>query len=390
MLSNNNFNGERLKAARIYRGVTIMELADKIGVSKQMVSKYENNKSVPAFETMLKIIEVLDFPKNYFFEEDIIQPKVGNTYFRSLFSTSKKDQLMQTDRIKFLSIIHQFLEKYIDFPKIDIPDFNDCELTDIEAVSKKLRKYWGLADEPIPNMIRLLEKKGLIVASTNTNSSTIDAFSQKQEINGKEYFFVILGNDKGSAVRRQFDAAHELGHIILHDPYIDLGDLEKEQFREIEREANDFAAALLLPQEAFRKDIINHPVDLENYLYLKRKWKVSVSAMTVRAYKIGAITQSQYQYLQRKIVQKGWRRSEPLDDTLTPATPLAMKKAIELLIDNNILMADDIVKELSKEYKLSLHPHEIEKLLNLKQGLLTPQNIETDNIVNIKDYLRQA
>lgn len=388
MLNNNNFNGERLKSARIYRGVTIMELADKIGVSKQMVSKYENNKSIPAFETMLKIIDFLDFPKSYFFEEDIVQTKVGNTYFRALFSTSKKDQLMQNDRIKFLSIIRQFLEKYIDFPELDLPELNDSELLEIETVSKQLREYWELGEEPIPNMVRLLEKKGFIVASANTNSSTIDAFNQKQEIQGNDYYFVVLGNDKGSAVRRQFDAAHELGHIILHDPYIDLADLDKDQFREIEREANDFAAAFLLPEEAFRKDIINHPVDLENYLYLKRKWKVSVSAMTVRAYKIGAITQSQYQYLQRKIVQKNWRKSEPLDDTMTPATPLAMKKAIELLIDNNVLSGDGIVKELSKEYNLSLYPHEIERLLNLKSGLLSPQSVETENIVNIKDYLK--
>lgn len=115
MLKNNNFNGERLKFARIYRGLTISELAEKIGVSKQMISKYENNKSVPTFETLLCIVDVLDFPKDYFFEEDLIKPKVGNTYFRSLFSTSKKDQLMQTYRIKLLFSIRHLLEKYVDF-----------------------------------------------------------------------------------------------------------------------------------------------------------------------------------------------------------------------------------------------------------------------------------
>lgn len=239
-------------------------------------------------------------------------------------------------------------------------------------------------------MVRLLEKKGFIVITSMTNTPGIDAFSQKQEFDGKDYYFIILGDDKGSAVRRQFDAAHELGHIILHDPYLDLSEVDKDHFREIEREANEFAAAFLLPKDAFAKDIIDHSVDLENYLYLKRKWKVSVSAMTVRAYKIGAITQSQYQYLQRKISQQNWRKKEPLDDTIKSASPVAMKKAIELLIDNNILSGYDIIKKLKKEYKISLQPKEVEILLTLKPGLLAPVKVETDNIVNIKDYLNKG
>lgn len=387
MLKNINFNGERLKFARIYRGLTISELAVKIGVSKQMISKYENNKSVPTFETLLCIVDVLDFPKDYFFEEDLIKPKVGNTYFRSLFSTSKKDQLMQTYRIKLLFSIRHLLEKYVDFPELDIPEIDESHLNDIEYVSKQLREYWGLSDEPIPNMVRLLEKKGFIVTTSMTNTPGIDAFSQKQEFDGKDYYFIILGDDKGSAVRRQFDAAHELGHIILHDPYLDLSEVDKDHFRDIEREANEFAAAFLLPKDAFARDIVDHPVDLDNYLYLKRKWKVSVSAMTVRAYKIGAINQSQYQYLQRKISQQNWRKKEPLDDTIKSASPVAMKKAIELLIDNNILSGYDIIKKLKREYNISLQPKEVETLLNLKPGLLAPVKVETDNIVNIKDYL---
>ena len=38
------FNGERLKAARIYRGLTVAELAEKLGLQRQTVSMYENNK----------------------------------------------------------------------------------------------------------------------------------------------------------------------------------------------------------------------------------------------------------------------------------------------------------------------------------------------------------
>ncbi|WP_369293388.1 MULTISPECIES: helix-turn-helix domain-containing protein, partial [Klebsiella pneumoniae complex] len=39
------FNGERLKEARYFRSYSITELSSILGVSKQMVSKYENGKS---------------------------------------------------------------------------------------------------------------------------------------------------------------------------------------------------------------------------------------------------------------------------------------------------------------------------------------------------------
>ena len=38
------FNGNRLKSARQYRGLTVEELAQKINVSKQTVSQYETGK----------------------------------------------------------------------------------------------------------------------------------------------------------------------------------------------------------------------------------------------------------------------------------------------------------------------------------------------------------
>ncbi|MDU7007178.1 MAG: helix-turn-helix transcriptional regulator, partial [Enterococcus faecalis] len=46
------FNGQRLKEARMYRGMTLEELKEKIGVSKQMISKYEQNISAPTPEIL--------------------------------------------------------------------------------------------------------------------------------------------------------------------------------------------------------------------------------------------------------------------------------------------------------------------------------------------------
>ena len=59
-----------------------------------------------------------------------------------------------------------------------------------------------------------------------------------------------------------------MGHKVLHDPYMNIDDLSKEEFKQIEQEANDFAAAFLLPRE-FYKDVSIHPNDLMYYKTLK-------------------------------------------------------------------------------------------------------------------------
>ena len=43
-----SFNGERLKKARIYRGLTVAELAERINCQRQTLSMYEISKSQPA------------------------------------------------------------------------------------------------------------------------------------------------------------------------------------------------------------------------------------------------------------------------------------------------------------------------------------------------------
>ena len=66
MIKNIEFNGERLKSARLYRGKTIKELADQTEISKQAISQFENGKATPSIETLLKIMNVLKFPREYF------------------------------------------------------------------------------------------------------------------------------------------------------------------------------------------------------------------------------------------------------------------------------------------------------------------------------------
>ena len=368
------FNANRLIDARIYNNITGEDLANAIGVKKQAISQFENKKTSPEYATACKISEVLQFPMRYFYEDDV--PMIqGNTYFRALFTSNKREMSSQRLKTKYVALVHNALSKYIDFRPYNIPDFEDT--TDIPGLARKLRHFWGLGQEPIPDMVSLLERNGVIMSEFATDSKKIDAFSQYGEIDGVPYRCVVLGTEKGSFVRRQFSCAHELGHIVLHEKFEDLNDVSREEFRKREDEANMFAAEFLLPAEAFLTDLSVHANKLNRYVELKRKWRVSIAAMVYRAHELEAITDNQYQYLMRQISQKGWRQNEPLDEYMPLRHPKALKQAVNLIILNDILTGSQLLEEIGRS-GVSLPKKVVDEILSLEPDTIVEDDIESN------------
>lgn len=103
---------------------------------------------------------------------------------------------------------------------------------------------------------------------------------------------------ENSLGRKRFTIAHELGHYILHsDKALFIDKTPKVMFRNSasssgedlqEREANHFAAALLMPIKLIKEEINNIPDNIRNPIeYLAKKFKVSEQAMTFRLANLG-------------------------------------------------------------------------------------------------------
>lgn len=382
-----SFNGQRLRQARLYKGLSINDLAELLGVSKQAISQYETSNSKPDFDKMRIITNELNFPSSYFFQEDNFDINTKTTYFRALLSANKNARLQQIVKIKHLAMIYEILSNYLEFPKLNLPDiskFLNNESIDYDTIAQKVREYWEIGQRPIDDFPYLLEKNGIIVASYPVSHDNIDAYSQKINIEGEDKYIIVLSDDKNSAVRSNFDAAHELGHILLHDWNLDLEELSREDFKKQEKQANNFAAAFLLPKEAFLKDVSLYPKNLKYYIELKRKWKVSISAMLIRANKLGVINDNQYQYLMKQMAFNKWRQNEPLDNVIIKREPILLNKSIEMLIGNNIFSPQEFLDELAKN-NIPMKAGEVEKLLNLSKGTLsTKENKSIAPIVHLK------
>lgn len=352
----------RIREARISRGLSLSNLADEVGVTKQAISKYELGTMNVSSSVLLKIAEVLDFPINFFFKikesEDENYHKSA-VFFRGVKIPKKtKDALEQ--KIEFVHEIMSFLKKYIDFPELNLFNADEgipkgyLDDQEIEDVAIKLREYWEVGVNPIKNLSNLLLKKGIIISRVELDTIKVDAYSKW--IKGTPY--IILGSDKGCAVRSRFDLAHELGHLIFHS-HLEEEDIKKNH-NQIEHEAHRFASAFLLPAEGFVQDLYN--VSIDNFIYLKKKWKVSIQVMIRRCYDLDLITEKQYGNMNKYMSIKRWRSKEPLDDTIEFEKPNMIEEAFELLIENNIVDAVEMLEAIA------LNKSEIEKLCFLSQN----------------------
>ena len=156
-----------------------------------------------------------------------------------------------------------------------------------------------------------------------------------------------MGSVKKSAVRRNFDLAHELGHLLLHYK-VEFTMLDKKSYKTIEDEANSFAAEFLLPENEFRKDCegiakVSNP---DAYIDIKEKWNVSLQAIAVRAFKLNLINYQQYRYYYMLINKKGYKIQEPLDDKISIERPMKIKSILQLLFKNNIYSLSSLMNDL--------------------------------------------
>ena len=363
------FNGSRLKIARLWRNVSINEMADKIGVQRQTISMYEKGKvKNPDILTIQKISKCLDFPVKFFVEDFNVKVDKTTTYFRSLLTTNKKYIEEQESKVEFISIIYEFLKEYLDFTPLDLPVIPiGCEPEEAAVI---LRSHWDLGGKPIDNLVYTAELHGLVVTDFETNTGEVDAYSHRISSDELQTYLIGYSKNKNTAARIHFDLAHELGHILLHDWNEDLNEIAKEDFKELENQANDFAASFLLPEDEFRADIGNYANKLPFYIELKRRWKVSVAAMVRRSYKLGLINNDEYQRMMRSMQKQGIRKIEPLDDILVTAKPSLLKQSVGILLNQNVFTPNEFIDELSSEYGLTLYAADIEELLGLTKDTL--------------------
>lgn len=366
----NGFQPERLLQARLSRGLTQTALAAMVGRSSGTVSKWENGEQSPEIDALENLAVRLSIPSSWFIKP-VPAYGEGVCFFRSNASITKEAQSIALIRLKWLNEISLVLQNWIDWPKVDLPclentDHRTISDAEIEEAAISCRKIWGLGLGPISDMLLVLENAGVICVREELGFIKMDGASKWFDTDGRPYIF--LAADKANGVRSRFDAAHELGHLVLHR---NVSDLEfTKRHPEIERQAHLFAGAFLLPAESFAAEIGNPSLD--TFLALKMRWRVSVGAMIMRCKELGIIDDDYVTRLWKNYSARGWRRGEPKDELIKFEEIRLIPRAIKLLLSESSL--DRAALTLS----LGFSPTDSESLCSLPQGFLSEKKVVSE------------
>jgi Zn-dependent peptidase ImmA (M78 family) len=253
----------------------------------------------------------------------------------------------------------------LDFPTLNIPAFTlPADVTQItsemiEDMAGACRDFWNLGDSPIADLLLVLENNGIIVTRGELSTETLDSFSQWPT---EDTPYIFLNAEKASAVRLRFDAAHELGHLLLHRGHDPKLFKNTATHRLMENQCHRFALAFLLPPRRFAAEL--WAPTLNGFYSLKERWKVAIQAMIKRSEQLGLLRDEQVRRTWINLSRRGWRKWEPLDDTLQPELPRLLPRSIEMLVDSGIKLKEQIVADLD------LSPSDLEDLMCLPTGYL--------------------
>jgi Zn-dependent peptidase ImmA (M78 family)/transcriptional regulator with XRE-family HTH domain len=317
------FSPSRLRLARMRRQISKTALAAKSGIAVNSIANYEHGTTQPRPAAVDALADVLRFPVDFFCagEIDILPPAGAHFRAPSKMLAAHRDAAIASARIAMLT--SEWLDERFELPRVTVPDLDEHAPETAAAI---LRAEWGLGDRPVSSMIHLLESKGVRIFALPGDLQDVDAFSQWST----SCAYVFVNNTKSSE-RTRFDLAHELAHLAMHRRVVGTRE------REVEREADAFASAFLMPESAVRS-VGRIPVDLPSLIALKRRWNVSLFALLVRLHRLGLLSEWLYRALCIQASTLGMRVTEP--DPAPSESSQVLRKVIDALRDRGIRVAD--------------------------------------------------
>lgn len=339
------FTPERLVLARKRRRMTLAALASAAGVSSQSITAFENHRKKPSAETLSSLASSLNYPESFFHAPPPVEMQAAAVSFRapSKMSALERDSALSSGSVAV--ILNSWLEGRFRLPGPNVPTYPHV---DPEESAMWVRSFWGLGESPVPNMVHLLEANGVRVFSLAPDCLDADAFSTTKS--GTPFIFL---NTRKTGERGRFDAAHELGHLILHCEH------RVPHGRDSEAEANQFASAFLMPSAGIAAQQLRN-ASVERILSAKRRWGVSAMALAYRLRSLGLLSDWRYTQVMKELSRRGYRRAEP-DSEMQREDSQLLTKVFEVLRSKGFTPSDvsrdiSIFQEELNHYVFGLVP----------------------------------
>ncbi len=301
--------GARIRRARHAASRSQQSLANEVGVSKMVISKYEQGKAAPSSGVLLRLARSLGYPAEYFLRPVSVSLSAP-AYHRRHSLPQKQEQAV-------VAAVQEWLERYLDiedivgdeirfempegFPRDMASDATaasaGAEEAEAEEAADALRRAWELGMGPLDDLVDILEAHGIKVGEVAVQ---------------EDFESLMLRTDSGQPViavrrgrpveQRRFSLAHELGHLVLNLP----------EGKEGEQLADRFAEALLAPASAVRRELGQRRTHLSmaELVHLRDRYGLSLRAWVLRAHHLGIIPESEVRRLSAELRRDVWDLQE--------------------------------------------------------------------------------
>jgi Zn-dependent peptidase ImmA (M78 family)/transcriptional regulator with XRE-family HTH domain len=280
-----NFVGSNLRLVRLFHDLSLTELGERVGVSKQFLSRVENGAESVSSALEISLAEELDVLPEFFYHIDPNPIADEQCHFRRQLTTKVVLRQVARARGEMLKRFVGVLDDHVELPRYQVREASPESPETIERAAEIFRSLFSLGLGPLSNVSRIAENAGAVVVKVHGLATEIDAvsFATKRPL-------IALNGSARSACRERFGIAHELGHFSLH-----IGVLTGDRLTETQ--ANRFASAFLMPRSTFasecRMTIRGTRLNWPRLSELKLRWGVSKAAIIFRGRQLGMFSEDQ-------------------------------------------------------------------------------------------------
>lgn len=338
--------GDRVRSARLLRGIGSGELADAAGWSSATQSRLESTASqdVP-IDGVEQLSRKLEMPLRFF--GTVPPPTLSSTelLFRAPVRTTKREKSYLVEYARLVGEVLDWLDQRHRLPPVKLPTLSIS--VKVEDAAQRTRTSLDLDHEqPISHLTHRAERAGVTVVvrdaanavgalwSLDEPASQIlartalredhHAYSARVgELRGRP---LVVQRAHKSWERTRLTVAHELGHLVLHS---------RELPPDAEKQAYDFASELLAPAST----IVRHlprPVTLAGLIPVKMHFGISLGALINHLLRSKLITEQRFDTLSSQLYRRRnadtgitWGKQEPGWDSQAPERPKLLSTWLE-------------------------------------------------------------
>lgn len=327
-----------LKNIRRMRGLTLDEVSQRLNgmVTKQAISKYERGLMKPSSVVLDALCKLYQASPDFLLGRKPVE--------LSDFSFRSKEQVPQKLKQRILSQVQIWMEHYLALENLfdAITSFRNpvhglsiADFCDMENAALQVRRKWGLGNDTIASVCRILELVGIKVLELEI----------EEDVDGlcgwvnKKTPFIVLKKNNVTVERKRFTALHELAHILF--PCLDEMDYKRK-----ERMCHRFASAILLPKEVVDTYVgkVRDNLTVSELSSLRSMYGVSVAAIVHRLRDLNVISVDYYNHIfddkiKKNLLEEGWGLY-PLIDEAVKYKSLMNRAVVEGVMD---IENDDIL-----------------------------------------------